>query len=193
MEQFLAYKRAKLSGQKPLIQKALQAQDPVEAKSILNTLRADHYEEWKKEAPAIALEGLQAKFKQNPALAEYLRNTTPLTLGEASTNQVWGVGLTLVNENALDKSKWNKQGNLLGRSLMKVRDQLLKEHQQTTATVSARVSDNRRQHDTRDTRHTPQNPGTNGDKAQPPKVSNKQSDNASNIREGNRKNNSNKN
>lgn len=34
MEQYLAYKKAKLSGQKTLIQKALLAQDPVEAKSV---------------------------------------------------------------------------------------------------------------------------------------------------------------
>lgn len=129
MEQYLAYKRAKLSGKKPLIQKALQAQDPIEAKSILNALRSDHYEEWKKELSTVALEGLQAKFRQNPALGQYLRNTTPLTLGEASTNSRWGVGMSLDDEKVLDKSKWNKQGNLLGRLLMQIRDQMIKERQ----------------------------------------------------------------
>lgn len=95
MEQYLAYKRAKLSGQNLLIQKALRAQDPVEAKSILKALRSDHQDEWKKEVSQIALEGLQAKFRQNPALGEYLRGTAPLILGEASTNAQWGIGFTL--------------------------------------------------------------------------------------------------
>lgn len=119
-EQFLAYKRAKLSGQKSIIQKALRAQDPVEAKSILISLRSDHQEEWNQEVSTIALEGLQAKFRQNQALGNYLRSTSPLTLGEASTNPRWGTGLALQDDNAIDKSKWNKQGNLLGRLLLRV-------------------------------------------------------------------------
>lgn len=129
MEQYLAYRRAKLSGQKHLIQKALLAQDPVEAKTILNALRSDHQEEWKKEVSTIALEGLQAKFRQHPALGEYLISTAPLTLGEASTNSQWGIGFSLEDTNATDKSKWNKQGNLLGQLLMKVRNQMIGERQ----------------------------------------------------------------
>lgn len=129
MEQYLAYRKAKLSGQKHLIQKALLAQDPVEAKSILHALRSDHQEEWKQEVSSIAEEGLQAKFRQHPALGEYLRSTAPLTLGEASTNPQWGIGFALEDDNAIDKSKWNKQGNLLGRLLMKIRSQMINERQ----------------------------------------------------------------
>lgn len=127
MEQYLAYKKAKLSGQKIFINKALLAQDPVEAKSILNALKMDHPEEWKKELSTIATEGLQAKFRQNASLGEYLRSTAPLTLGEASKNPKWGVGFTLEEEDVLNKSKWNKEGNLLGRLLMKVRNQMIHE------------------------------------------------------------------
>lgn len=67
----------KLSGKKDLINKALLAQDPVEAKSILNALKEDHYEEWKKDLSELATEGLQAKFRQNENLGEYLRSTAP--------------------------------------------------------------------------------------------------------------------
>lgn len=136
MEQYLAYKRAKLSGQKTLIQKALLAQDPVEA--ILNALRSDHQEEWKQEVSTIALEGLQAKFRQHPALGQYLVSTAPLTLGEASTNHQWGIGLALEDDNALDKSKWNKEGNLLGRLLMKIRSQMINERQAQHMATSGR-------------------------------------------------------
>lgn len=125
MEQYLAYKRAKLSGQQSLINKALLAQDPVEAKAILNMLKNDHREEWKKEVSAIVTEGLQAKFSQNASLGEYLRSTAPLHLGEASRNPQGGVGFTLGNEEVTNQSKWSKQGNLLGRLLMKVRNQMI--------------------------------------------------------------------
>lgn len=133
MEQYLAYKRAKLSGNKTLINKALLTTDPVEAKVILNTLRADHPEEWKKDLSNLALEGLQAKFRQNRSLADFLCSTATRTIGEASRNQQWGVGLTLDDEGILDKTKWNKQGNLLGRLLMKIRDQMLQERQSRQA------------------------------------------------------------
>lgn len=127
MEQFLAYKKAKLSGNKILINRALLAVDPVEAKVILNTLRSDHQEEWKKGISDLAMEGLQAKFRQNKPLADFLCSTGNRTLGEASKNQQWGVGFTLDDNEVLDKSKWNKQGNLLGRLLMKIRNQMLQE------------------------------------------------------------------
>lgn len=75
-----------MSGQKNLVDRALLAEDPVEAKAILNILKEDHREDWKKEVSTIATEGLQAKFQQNHSLGEYLRSTAPLTLGEASKN-----------------------------------------------------------------------------------------------------------
>lgn len=133
MEQYLAYKRAKLSGQRSFINKALLPQDPVEAKAILNALKMDHPEEWKKDLSAVATEGLHAKFRQNEALENYLCGTAPLTLGEASTNQQWGIGLTLEDDEVLNKTKWNKQGNLLGQLLMKVRNQIINERQKKAA------------------------------------------------------------
>lgn len=134
MEQFLAYNRAKLAGQRKLIQRALAALDPVEAKFILNTLRNDHPEEWNKDLSALVTEGLHAKFRQNPTLCEYLCSTAPLTLGEASKNNRWGVGFMLDDDDVLTKARWNKQGNLLGRLLMKVRNQIIHERQlQATA------------------------------------------------------------
>lgn len=187
MEQYLAYKRAKLSGQKPLIQKALHAQDPVEAKSILNTLRSDHYDEWKKELPTIALEGLQAKFRQNPTLAEYLRNTTPLTLGEASTNPQWGVGMALENDSVLDKTKWNKQGNLLGRSLMTIREQLIKERKPATTVAPERKSANQNKPMEKKEKEKEKTTTSAGDRAQPANKPSNQSSTNSSSKSGERK------
>lgn len=125
VEHFLALKRAQLSKDEDIIQQARNARDPSIAKAILNTLKQDHPQEWKQQAPLLAKEALRAKFDQNPPMADYLCSTQPLYLGEASTNPIWGIGLQLDNADVLDRSKWIKSGNLLGRTLMQIRNEIV--------------------------------------------------------------------
>lgn len=127
MEQYLAYNRAETSQQHDLAERALQTKDPVQAKFILNSLRNDHDQDWQRVREEITMVGLRAKFTQNPHLADYLKSTSAYQLGEASKNLVWGVGITLDDENILDTDKWIDSGNLLGELLMKVRSELLKD------------------------------------------------------------------
>lgn len=132
MEQYLAVKRAKFSGQENLIQKALRARDPKFAKYLLNALKGDQDEEWYQGIEQVLLDGLRAKFFQNPTLKNFLMNTHHLQLGEASKDPRWGIGLTLDDENVLDQSKWLPQGNLLGNSLMTIREEIRAEISLTT-------------------------------------------------------------
>lgn len=124
VEHYLAFKRAELSQQQPLIEKALQATDPVEAKSILNSLRNDHEQEWQRDRFDTAKMGIKAKFSQNKLLSTYLLKTGGLQLGEASKNPCWEIGMTLEDQHAMDTGKWNQEGNLLGKILMQVREEL---------------------------------------------------------------------
>lgn len=123
MEQYLAFRRAKLSGQQSLIHRALHAADPVKAKAVLNTLSNDHPQEWDNEVGNITLEGLRAKFSQNIILKNCLCATGHREIGEASLNERWGVGMTLDDPDILDVTKWKADGNLLGKSLMSVRQE----------------------------------------------------------------------
>lgn len=125
MEHFLAFKRAELSGKEDLIQRAKNVKDPVQAKHILNILHNDQQERWTANVEELVMEGLRAKFLQNPHLCEYLTRTGNLTLGEASTNPRWGIGMDLNNPEVLNDTKWLEAGNLLGRSLMNLRKELL--------------------------------------------------------------------
>lgn len=125
MEHFLAYKRAKLSGLKSVIAEARKAKDPVEAKKILHRLREDHPQEWERDVAEVAAVGIRAKFSQDPYLLDQLLATTPLQLGEASTNQRWGIGMPLHHEDVLDQTKWLPTGNLLGQVLMRIRSELI--------------------------------------------------------------------
>lgn len=126
MEHYLATKKAELSGREDLIQKAREVQDPIQAKYILNVLHEDHQQEWDQNIEEVAMEGLRAKFSQSRPLHDYLCNTGKLTLGEASTNARWGIGMDINNPDVLDQSKWSKEGNLLGRLLMNLRNELPK-------------------------------------------------------------------
>lgn len=127
MEQFLAVRPSTLSGQQALIDRAKKATDPVQAKYILSALRQDHIQEWDQCIESVVMEGLEAKFRQNPPLKKFLLSTNNLMLGEASTIPRWGVGMGLDDKNLLDVSKWNPTGNLLGRALMNIRSMLAEE------------------------------------------------------------------
>lgn len=124
MEHYLAYQKAVLSGRQEVITRAQQSTDAKEAKAILNSLKDDHSNEWNNQVEESALEGLRAKFSQNPHLLVFLRETGQLQLGEASPNERWGIGMDLNDPNVLDTTKWNPTGNLLGRCLMKIREEL---------------------------------------------------------------------
>lgn len=124
IEHYLAFKRVELSQQQHVVDRALQAKDPIKAKSILNSLREDHVEEWKKSSMGITMEGLRQKFTQNEELGDFLLNTKDLQLGEASTDPCWGVGMTLDDQYILDTTKWKEDSNLLGKALMLIRTEL---------------------------------------------------------------------
>lgn len=125
MEHYLAVKRASLSSDPAILDKARKVKDPMQAKHILHSLKEDHPDEWCDIVATTAMEGLRAKFSQNKLLADKLCNTFPLVLGEASKNERWGIGMDLNDPNVLDQEKWLPSGNLLGRSLMEVRQELL--------------------------------------------------------------------
>lgn len=124
VEQYLAVKRATFSDQPLMIQKASSARDPKQAKYILKTLKEDRSQEWYDGVEEVLLEGLRAKFDQNPDLRSFLVGTNQLLLGEASKDERWGIGMTLDDQQVLDSDKWNPTGNLLGRALMKIREEL---------------------------------------------------------------------
>lgn len=123
MEQYLAYRKAQLANQDHLASQALHAKDPAEAKAILNKLKNKCTKEWKEQAPKIAEEGIREKFRQNQYLLDILISTRGFKLGEASRDSFWGIGMTLTDPNVLDQAKWLPKGNLLGRTLMKIREE----------------------------------------------------------------------
>lgn len=122
IEQFLAYRKAQFANQDHLASQSQDTPNPVDAKAILNKLKCLCPKDWYEQAPTILEEGLKEKFRQNQYLFEILIDSRGLQLGEASKATTWGIGMTLTDPHVLAVSKWHPKGNLLGRTLMKVRD-----------------------------------------------------------------------
>lgn len=125
VEQYLAVHRAYLAKDKPLARRAMQQGDPAEHKMILNKLRRHNPEEWHQQAPDHISKALKAKFTQNTLLKDLLLSTHPLQIGEASRDTFWGVGHSLESPNVLDTEQWPTEGNLLGKTLMSLREELM--------------------------------------------------------------------
>ena len=65
-----------------------------------------------------------AKYSQNASLKKLLLSTENKVIVEASPMDIiWGVGLHPNDDKVLDESNWRGQ-NLLGKTLMEVRDKL---------------------------------------------------------------------
>lgn len=127
VEHFLAWQKAKLSEDESLAPSTLNMKDPSEHKRVLNSLKDNNTEQWEASVENILKTALCAKFKQNNTLRKFLCDTHPKRLGEASVNQKWGIGMSLTNAEVLEVNKWKKEGNLLGKSLEVIREELLRE------------------------------------------------------------------
>lgn len=124
IEQYLAFSRANIVERRDLAERAMASQDPVEAKRVLHLLREEpRQENWESQRRDILFTGLLAKFSQSDDLANYLLSSCDRTLGEASKNRVWGIGMTLSDRAKLNIKQW-RGDNLLGNTLMEVRQHL---------------------------------------------------------------------
>lgn len=130
MEQYLACQKAKLANNRSLASKIMRSSDPADHKRALNQLKDAVAEQWDSEAEEILMKGLRAKFRQDEYLYKLLLATYPRKLGEASRDPVWGIGLSLQDEKVLDVNEWSPEGNLLGKSLEAVREELVQEQSQ---------------------------------------------------------------
>ena len=122
MEQYIMHQKALTFGDEEIADKIMKATTPNECKSLGRQVR--HYDDtvWAEDRKVVAFEGLVAKFSQNPELKEILLSTKGSLIAECSPyDKIWGIGMN-VNDPAVQiPSKW-KGENLLGCSLMKVRD-----------------------------------------------------------------------
>lgn len=116
--------KAALFGAEDLRQAVLDCSTPADAKALGRKVQGFDEHRWAEHRERIVLQGNLAKFEQNQELAGFLIGTSPKILVEASPyDRIWGIGLRESDQHATQPARWNGL-NLLGFTLMAVRDQL---------------------------------------------------------------------
>lgn len=123
IEQFIAYKRARFSGEFDKSKEVLKIIDPVLCRTVLNEMKHKMDQgKWLQTMPEAIIPALKAKARQNEVVKTELMRTGMKKIGEAAKyDTVWGIGMALDNEDALDLKKWPKDGNLMGKAWEEVR------------------------------------------------------------------------
>jgi len=122
-EHFMMAQKAALFGDEQVRSRVLAATNPGAAKALGRSVHGFDEALWVAHRFDIVVQGNQAKFSQNPALSEFLQNTSERVLVEASpVDRIWGIGLSQDHPDAAHPERWLGL-NLLGFALMQVREQ----------------------------------------------------------------------
>lgn len=121
-EHFMMAEKARLFGDEANRAQVLASRSPAQAKQLGRQVAGFDETRWNAARFDIVVRGNQAKFSQNTALGDFLRNTGTRVLVEASpVDRIWGIGLAADHDDAQRPQHWRGL-NLLGFALMAVRD-----------------------------------------------------------------------
>ena len=124
MEQYMMYKKAILFEDAEIASQILKTDDVVLIKELGRKVSNYNDTVWNGMRQVVVYKGLLEKFRQNDDLKKSLLDTGDNMLAECAVKDcVWGIGLSMTDNNKNDINSWRGQ-NLLGFSLMLVRDEL---------------------------------------------------------------------
>lgn len=120
-EHYMMAEKARIFGDDGIRNAILRTYSPETVKKLGRMVRGFDSSIWEKHRLDVVLRGNEAKFRQNPALKQYLLGTGDKILVEASPcDEIWGVGLGEDDPRITDPRQW-KGLNLLGFALMVTR------------------------------------------------------------------------
>lgn len=123
-EHWMMAEKARLFKDEEILAEILTVPSPAEAKKLGRKVRNFEQSTWEAHRYEIVKKGNLHKFAQAPELKEFLLNTAPRIIVEASPyDRIWGIGLTQDAKGVEHPMNW-KGLNLLGFALMEVRDML---------------------------------------------------------------------
>lgn len=124
MEQYMMAKKAQLFGDTETEKLIMEASTQNEIKSLGRKVKNFDESVWNDFKTLIVMTGNYYKFSQLGKLRKYLLSTGDAILVEASPyDTIWGIGMSADEARRCDITKW-RGSNLLGFSLMSVRDEL---------------------------------------------------------------------
>ena len=127
MEQYMMYGKAVCFGDREISEKILQTDNVGKIKALGREVKNYNDTVWNGLRQVVVYDGLLEKFRQNDELKEKLLATNQDILAEcAVSDRIWGIGLSMKDEQRFNMYKWKGQ-NLLGFTLMRVREVLKNE------------------------------------------------------------------
>ncbi len=127
VEQYMMHQKAVTFGDMETAEAILSTDNVGKIKALGRSVRNYDDTRWNGIRQIVVYRGLLEKFRQNPDLKRQLLTTAPHILAEcAMQDKIWGIGLTMHDEYRFEPDLWEGQ-NLLGFTLMMVREELSKE------------------------------------------------------------------
>ena len=124
VEQYMMMQKALTFGDSEIAEQIQASDDLREIKRLGHMVARYNDSLWKAIRVQILRRGIRAKFQQNPRLLCDLLATGNALLAEcAPRDLVWGIGIDIEDSRSGDPKEW-KGRNLLGRTLMRVREDL---------------------------------------------------------------------
>ena len=121
MEQYMMYEKAILFHDQETAKKILQKDNVAEIKALGRIVQNFDDTVWGQSREEIVYKGVFEKFRQNPELRKRLERTGEEIIAECAVkDRIWGIGLSMKDEDRFCVERWNGQ-NLLGKILMDVR------------------------------------------------------------------------
>ena len=123
-EQYIQWKKAELFNDTHTANSILSSSTALECKNLATNIKNFDKPKWDSSAKSICSPGIYCKFAQNPALKDLLINCTGnRKIVECAKDRLWGTGVALHRDNALDSTMWMTPG-ILGSILMEIREEL---------------------------------------------------------------------
>lgn len=124
VEQYLMYHKAMLFHDSEIGKRILRSADPRRHRYLGRQVAGFNKELWHQHCKRFAFDANDAKFAQNPVLAENLLQTIGKCFAEASPyDRLWGIGLSLKNPGIYHRAQWRGR-NWAGEVLEAVRDRM---------------------------------------------------------------------
>lgn len=127
-EQYMMAKKVELFGDLVSKDAVMKSNDQREIKNIGRKCTGFDQKLWDENKEIIVYDGCYAKFTQNLKLLDYIKSQKDKVLVEASPyDTIWGIGLGKEEGVYLENPNNWRGTNLLGFTLMRVRDMILSE------------------------------------------------------------------
>ena len=122
-EQYMMAEKARLFGDQEAERKIMATENPRRQKALGRKVVNFDSARWEATCEEIVYRANLAKFSQNEELQAMLLSTGDKTMAEASPlDAIWGIGMAEDHPNVTDQCLWGR--NLLGKAIMRVRDEL---------------------------------------------------------------------